>query len=341
VLADLGVARLAGSSGAAHPQAPTPHHAAPEVLGGGRPSVRSDVYSLGSTLYQLLAGMPAFQGPPGEDIARLASRVRHEPPPAPRRADVPAPLFEAICTAMAKAPERRFASATELAQRLQQVQGELGLPVTDLPHGPAVAPQAGALTGGEPPSPPPAGRDGEAGPRPAEPAPSEEQPSRTVAAVTVVLVGGLIGGIVVAGAFGGDDRGAFPQARTSTTAHRKGTPSSSPRAGKAPPIPQAQVRAAAPRLVRVVSDRRTAVGLRWWLPTVSRRLPILVRPAPWDGRPAIAAGNGATGAVVRGLRPTAGYCFRVGAVLRTAAVTGRKPVIAWSKPLCIRGARLP
>ncbi|WP_160146923.1 serine/threonine-protein kinase [Thermomonospora echinospora] len=345
-LAGFGVARLVGSSGMWHPQVPSPHHTAPEVLEGGQPSVASDVYSLGSTLYQLLAGTPAFQGPPGEGVDGLMSRVLHEPLPVIRRADVPAPVFEAIGTAMAKVPEQRFASATAFARRLRQLQSELGLPVTDPVegpvHDPAEPPQAIPSTGGGAPSPPsawgaPAERNDDAEPQPPETAAAGGPHSRTVAAVTVVLVGGLVGGIVVAGAFGGDGGGTFPQARAST-ARKNGTPSASPSARTLPPIPRAQILAAAPRLVRLASDQRTSVVLRWWLPAASRKLPILVRPAPWAGRPAITAGNGATGAAVRGLRPGAGYCFRVGAVLRGAA-TGRKPVIAWSKPLCIRGAR--
>lgn len=57
-LADFGIARLVDSFDATHTQAFTPHHAAPEVLEGKPPCVGSDIYSLGSTLYQILAGSP-------------------------------------------------------------------------------------------------------------------------------------------------------------------------------------------------------------------------------------------------------------------------------------------
>ncbi|MDL4819493.1 serine/threonine-protein kinase [Actinomadura opuntiae] len=131
-LADFGIARLVDSFDATHTQAFTPHHAAPEVLEGRPPGVGADIYSLGSTLYQLLAGRPAFKGPPGEGIAPLMLRILNDPPPPIPRPDVHPAVAEVIGRAMAKAPEHRYGSAVEFAQALQQVQGELGLPMTDV-----------------------------------------------------------------------------------------------------------------------------------------------------------------------------------------------------------------
>ncbi|WP_158079425.1 serine/threonine-protein kinase, partial [Actinomadura sp. CNU-125] len=131
-LADFGIARLVDSFDGTHTQAFTPNHAAPEILQGSPPGVGADIYSLGSTLYQLLAGHPAFQGRPNEGIAPLVLRVMNEPPPAIPRTDVPRPVQEILGRAMAKAPAQRFAGAIEFAQAIQAVQAELGLPVTDL-----------------------------------------------------------------------------------------------------------------------------------------------------------------------------------------------------------------
>ncbi|MES9543712.1 protein kinase [Actinomadura sp. NPDC000600] len=145
-LADFGIARLVDSFDATHTQAFTPHHAAPEILEGRQPGVGSDLYSLGSTLYQLLAGHPAFKGPPGEGIALLMLRILNDPPPPVPRPDVPRQVADVIARSMAKTPEQRFASAVEFAQALQRVQAELGLPVTDVAHssrGAASAPDAG------------------------------------------------------------------------------------------------------------------------------------------------------------------------------------------------------
>ncbi|NKZ09320.1 serine/threonine protein kinase, partial [Actinomadura latina] len=133
-LADFGIARLVDSFDATHTQAFTPHHAAPEVLEGRPPGVGADIYSLGSTLYQLLAGQPAFKGPPGEGIALLMLRILHEAPPPIPRPDVPPQVADVIGRAMAKSPEQRHATAVEFAQALQRTQAGLGLPVTDVAH---------------------------------------------------------------------------------------------------------------------------------------------------------------------------------------------------------------
>ncbi|NDU77895.1 protein kinase, partial [Actinomadura sp. DSM 109109] len=134
-LADFGIARLVDSFDATHTQAFTPHHAAPEVLEGRPPGIGSDLYSLGSTLYQLLAGRPAFKGRPREGIAPLMLRILNDPPPPLSRPDVPRQVFGIIVRAMAKEPGERFPSAVDFAQALQRVQAELGLPVTDVAHG--------------------------------------------------------------------------------------------------------------------------------------------------------------------------------------------------------------
>ncbi|GAA3466757.1 serine/threonine-protein kinase [Nonomuraea roseola] len=132
-IADFGVARVVDSSEmSATSQAFTPLHAAPEVVSGQPHSVASDVYSLGSTLYHLLAGQPAFHSPTDSSIAPLMFRVLSSEPPPINRPDVPPIAAEAILRAMAKAPGERYESAWAFARRLREVQEALGLPVTDL-----------------------------------------------------------------------------------------------------------------------------------------------------------------------------------------------------------------
>ncbi|MEV1175694.1 protein kinase [Nonomuraea sp. NPDC049784] len=132
-IADFGVARVVDSSEiSATSQAFTPLHAAPEVLTGQPHSASTDIYSLGSTLYHLLAGRPAFHNPADPSIAPLMYRVLSIDPPPINRSDVPPPVFETILRAMSKQPEARYGSAREFAQRLREVQAELGLSVTDL-----------------------------------------------------------------------------------------------------------------------------------------------------------------------------------------------------------------
>jgi serine/threonine protein kinase len=131
-LADFGVARLVDSSEATHTNAFTPHHAAPEVVNGLPPGVTSDLYALASSMYQLLAGEPAFKAGSGSGIGPLMMRILNEPPPPIQRADVPHQVFDVIAKAMAKSPGDRYPSAVAFATRLQQLQAELRLPVTEL-----------------------------------------------------------------------------------------------------------------------------------------------------------------------------------------------------------------
>ncbi len=64
-LTDLGLARIAGSAATREPSASiegTPTYIAPEQIEGREPDCRSDIYSLGLTLYHLLTGTPPFEG---------------------------------------------------------------------------------------------------------------------------------------------------------------------------------------------------------------------------------------------------------------------------------------
>src|SRR5205807_408771 len=107
-LADFGIARLTGSSEATHTTAFTPHHAAPEVVNGEQPGVTADVYSLASSMYQLLAGGPAFKAGSASGIGALMMRILNDPPPPISRPDVPPQVYDVIAKAMAKTPAQRF-----------------------------------------------------------------------------------------------------------------------------------------------------------------------------------------------------------------------------------------
>ena len=70
-LADFGIAAVTGSTLTATGMVTaTIAHAAPEVLTGQRATFQADVYSLGSTLYELLAGAPAFVRTPTSRSSR-------------------------------------------------------------------------------------------------------------------------------------------------------------------------------------------------------------------------------------------------------------------------------
>src|SRR5258706_13966536 len=78
---------------------------------------RSDVYSLGCVLYEMLAGAPPFTGASAQAVL-----ARHTSDPVPSlrkvRADVPAALEQIVNTALAKLPADRFASAAAFRDAL-------------------------------------------------------------------------------------------------------------------------------------------------------------------------------------------------------------------------------
>ena len=98
----------------------TPSHASPEQVRGHSERVdhRTDVYSLGATLYETLTGRPAAQGRDDHEILRF---ILERDPVPPRRIDPSIPRsLETICLkALAREPARRYASAAALAQALE------------------------------------------------------------------------------------------------------------------------------------------------------------------------------------------------------------------------------
>ncbi len=132
-LADFGIAAVTGSTLTATGMVTaTIAHAAPEVLNGDRASFASDVYGLGSTLYELLTGSPAFVRHTDESIVPLVLRVTGNPIPDLRALGVPEPITAAVEAAMAKDPADRPQSAVDLGRMLQAAEEALGYPMTDL-----------------------------------------------------------------------------------------------------------------------------------------------------------------------------------------------------------------
>jgi WD40 repeat protein/predicted Ser/Thr protein kinase len=120
---DFGLARwLASASDITHSQAwlGTPSYMAPEqAQDPGRAAAASDVYSLGATLYELLAGRPPFRA--SDPLETLRQVVGEEPVP-PRRLNPAIDRdMELICLkCLQKEPARRYASAGQLADELQR-----------------------------------------------------------------------------------------------------------------------------------------------------------------------------------------------------------------------------
>ena len=95
----------------------TPRYMSPEQVQGKPADARSDLYSLGCTMFFLLTGRPPFEA---EDSIAIAVQHMHEtPPPIPKargRNDVPDWLIAIVMRMMAKSPLDRFASADEIVQ---------------------------------------------------------------------------------------------------------------------------------------------------------------------------------------------------------------------------------
>jgi WD40 repeat protein len=119
---DFGIARpLAGSATLTAPGnvIGTPAYMPPEQARGGRCDERSDVYSLGATLYELITGRSPFDD---ADLITLITRVLSTEPPPARRIDptVAADVEVIIGKAMAKDPAHRYPSARELEEDLRR-----------------------------------------------------------------------------------------------------------------------------------------------------------------------------------------------------------------------------
>ncbi|RJR36517.1 MAG: serine/threonine protein kinase [Deltaproteobacteria bacterium] len=101
----------------------SPHYMAPEQILGNQSNQRSDIYSLGITLFEMLTGKVPFDGTTDYQI-RMAQI--NEPPPSPRSlgfTDISPALEEILLKALAKDPNNRFADAREFLQALDAAAG--------------------------------------------------------------------------------------------------------------------------------------------------------------------------------------------------------------------------
>lgn len=134
VLGDFGIARIAGGhetqSGVVTASIA---HAPPEVLEGDPPDARADVYSLGSTLFEALAGRAAFTR--SGDSVGFGSMIRQillDAPPTLSPDDVPTVVAEVIEQAMSKDKTDRQATAAEFGEALRAAERSLSVSPTDM-----------------------------------------------------------------------------------------------------------------------------------------------------------------------------------------------------------------
>ena len=136
-LSDFGVSKAMSSVGLTGTGmfVGSPDYSAPEQIQGRAVDGRTDQYALGCVTYQLLAGALPFQG--DQDMSVLLAHLSAPPPSlVSRMPNLPGAVDQVLARAMAKAPEKRYASCLDFADALREA---LGLTPHD-PQSSATAP---------------------------------------------------------------------------------------------------------------------------------------------------------------------------------------------------------
>ncbi len=94
-------------------------YVAPEQIAAGRIDARTDIYSLGCVLYEMLAGSVPFRG---DEMQKLWRKANEAPPPLPS-SGATHPLDPVLARAIARDPERRFRSAGDLGRAASAAAG--------------------------------------------------------------------------------------------------------------------------------------------------------------------------------------------------------------------------
>ncbi len=118
-LADFGVARLFDPTAESSNDAPggTPGYMAPEVIQGSGGDARSDVFSLGVTLYELLTGSLPFMGNDAHAVMTAITQGQYTP--IRERRELPEGVVALVEKSLEARPEARFQTAAELVAALE------------------------------------------------------------------------------------------------------------------------------------------------------------------------------------------------------------------------------
>jgi serine/threonine protein kinase len=135
-VADFGIAKMAGQSTEltmAGSVMGSPQYLSPEQIRGEDLDGRSDIFSLGVVLYEILSGKRPFEG---ETITTLVYQILHkDPPPVSELRAVPPRLEELLRRMLAKSAGDRLASGGEVARELAAIEAELSDETLSAPAG--------------------------------------------------------------------------------------------------------------------------------------------------------------------------------------------------------------
>ena len=125
-ITDFGIAKIASSNLTTTGQfLGTPNYMSPEQVSGYPPvDGRSDLFSLGVVLYELLTNRKPFQG---DNLTAISYKIVHEdfPPPADLSPDVPIEFNDIVARAMAKDPWNRYQRGKDMALALYQLKAQI------------------------------------------------------------------------------------------------------------------------------------------------------------------------------------------------------------------------
>jgi eukaryotic-like serine/threonine-protein kinase len=177
-IADFGVARLESSNLTATGQfIGTPNYMSPEQVAGGIVDGRSDLFSIGVVLFELLTGQRPF---PGQSLTEVAYKIVHEPAriPSQVRPGLPSAFNPIVLKLLEKDPARRYARGGDVARALEALRRVLAGITGDVSQFTAPAPQQVSAEPGAVAASPTATRATELGPIPPAAALSEEKPAQ-------------------------------------------------------------------------------------------------------------------------------------------------------------------
>ncbi|MFL6261849.1 MAG: serine/threonine-protein kinase [Thermoanaerobaculia bacterium] len=312
---DFGIAKMAGQSTEltmAGSVMGSPQYLSPEQIRGEDLDGRSDIFSLGVVLYEMLSGRRPFEG---DTITTLVYQILHkDPPPVSELRAVPPRVEELLRGMLAKSRDERIPNAGEVARELAAIEAELSdetlsapagtgplgatrvLPrrTTDAPILPAGVPGPRSGLGTVPASPETTPSSPPPAPTMAAPLPTASMPAAPMPALPMaaapgrklpvaLLVAGLLLLIAVGAITGGGyyvwrlwqarNAAAEPAAQTAEVS-QTAPPAASPASSSSPVLPAPEVR----------TPSQTS-------PSTSQAPPPSVRPTPAEKAPAPAASS--------------------------------------------------